>query len=78
MEIPNVAAGLARARSQGCSLDLDDAIYVAAHDEVVRNTRLPGWRRMLFAAMYRNSVGVPDRFDVPVDRYLEVGRQIGL
>jgi KUP system potassium uptake protein len=40
--------------------------------------RLAGWRRMLFAAMYRNAVRAPDRFDLPADKFLEVGRQIAL
>ncbi|MFL5254839.1 MAG: potassium transporter Kup [Rhodopila sp.] len=81
VEMPNVVAALACARDQGCPLDLDDAVYFAAHDEVVRRAnppRLPGWRRMLFAVMYRNAVRAPDRFDLPAERFLEVGRQIAL
>jgi KUP system potassium uptake protein len=60
---------------------LDDAVYFAAHDDVVRRAeppRLAGWRRMLFAVMYRNAVRMPDRFDLPADQFLEVGRQIAL
>jgi KUP system potassium uptake protein len=56
-------------------------VYFAAHDDVVRRTerpRLAGWRRMLFAVMYRNAVRTPDRFDLPADQFLEVGRQIAL
>jgi len=59
VEVPNLAAALACARDQGCPLDLDDAIYVAARDEVVRSRtrpRLSAWRRVLFAFMYRNAV----------------------
>jgi hypothetical protein len=33
---------------------------------------------MLFAFMYRNAVRTPDRFDLPADAFLEVGRQIAL
>jgi KUP system potassium uptake protein len=80
-EVPNVAAALACAKDQGCPLNLDDAVYFAAHDDVVRRTerpRLAGWRRMLFAVMYRNAVRTPDRFDLPADQFLEVGRQIAL
>jgi hypothetical protein len=33
---------------------------------------------MLFAVMYRNAVRAPDRFALPPDAFLEVGRQIGL
>ncbi|PPQ27359.1 potassium transporter Kup [Rhodopila globiformis] len=81
VEIPNLAAALACAREQGCPLKLDDAVYFAAQDEVVRKAdrpRLPGWRRMLFAVMYRNAVRAPDRFDLPAERFLEVGQQIAL
>jgi KUP system potassium uptake protein len=56
-------------------------VYFAAQDEVVRKAdrpRLPGWRRMLFAVMYRNAVRAPDRFDLPAERFLEVGQQIAL
>jgi KUP system potassium uptake protein len=81
IEVPNVAAALACAKEKGCPLNLDDAVYFAAHDDVVRSVsspRLPGWRRMLFAVMYRNAVRAPDRFDLPPDKLLEVGRQIAL
>ena len=81
VEIPNVVAALACAQEKGCQINLDDAVYFASHDEVVRSAnppRLAPWRRMLFAAMYRNAVRAPDRFDLPPDQFLEVGRQIAL
>jgi KUP system potassium uptake protein len=81
IEVPNVAAALTCAKEKGCALNLDDAVYFAAHDDVVRSAsrpRLPAWRRLLFAAMYRNAVRTPDRFDLPADKFLEVGRQIAL
>jgi KUP system potassium uptake protein len=81
VEVPNVAAALACAKDKGCPLDLADAVYFAAHDDVVRSAdppRLPAWRRLLFAAMYRNAVRTPDRFDLPADQFLEVGRQIAV
>ena len=81
MEVPNVVAALACAKEKGCAINLDDAVYVASHDEVVRSPtrpRMTAWRRMLFAAMYRNGVRTPDRFDLPPDDFLEVGRQIAI
>jgi KUP system potassium uptake protein len=81
VEMPNVAAALACAKEKGCQLNLDDAVYFAAHDDVVRSAnppRLAAWRRMLFALMYRNAVRAPDRFELPADKFLEVGRQIAL
>ena len=80
-EVPSVATALTCAKDQGCPLNLDDAVYFAAHDDVVRRAeppRLAAWRRMPFAVMYRNAVRTPDRFDLPADQFLEVGRQIAL
>jgi len=81
IEMPNLGPALASASDHGCPVDLDDAVYFAARDEVVRSRtqpRLPGWRRMLFAFMYRNAVRTPDRFDLPADRFVEVSRQVEL
>jgi KUP system potassium uptake protein len=81
MEIPSVVSALASARERGCTTNLNDTVYFASHDDVVRNAnppRLAPWRRILFAFMYRNAVRTPDRFDLPPDKFLEVGRQIAL
>jgi KUP system potassium uptake protein len=81
IEVPNVMVAMASAKASGCPLNLDDAVFFAARDEVVRGKtqrRLPGWRRMLFAFMYRNAVRSSDRFDLPPDRFLEIGRQVEL
>lgn len=81
VEIPNVPSALACARQHGCDLELDEAVYVAAHDAVVRRQtkpRLNRWRRALFSVMYRNAVRTPDRFDLPADHFIEITRQIGL
>ena len=81
LEVPNVVAALACAKEKGCGVNLDDAVYFASHDDVVRSAnppRLRTWQRMLFAVMYRNAVRTPDRFDLPADKFLEIGRQIAL
>jgi KUP system potassium uptake protein len=81
VEKPNVVAALACAQEKGCGIDLDDTVYFAAHDEVVRSPgppRLPAWQRILFSVMYRNAVRMSDRFNLPAELFLEVGRQIGL
>ena len=81
IERPDLSSALASAKEKGCMIDLHEAVYFAAHDEVVRRPgppRLTPWRRMLFAFLYRNAVRTPDRFDLPPDRFLEVGRQIAL
>lgn len=81
MEIPNIPGALAQASNHGCLIEPEDVVYFASADEVVRAPaapRLPAWKRFLFAFMFRNAVKAPDRFDLPADRLLEVGRQIGL
>jgi KUP system potassium uptake protein len=81
IERPDLSTALACANEKGCQIDLRDAVYFVARDEVVRRPappRLTPWRRMLFAFLYRNAVRTPDRFDLPADRFLEVGRQIEL
>ena len=66
IEVPNVVTALACAKEQGCPLNLEDAIYFVAHDEVVRSRahpRLAAWRRMQFAVMdpKRHSIRGPLR-----------------
>jgi KUP system potassium uptake protein len=81
VEVPSLTVALARAQDEGCPLNLESAVFFAARDEVVRSKtrrRLAGWRRVIFAFMYRNAVRTPDRFDLPADRFLEVGRQVEL
>jgi len=81
VEIPNLPRALEAARGHGCEIDIEHAIYFGGHDEVVRSPRdrlLPGWRRVMFAFMYRNAVHTVDRFDLPRDRFLELGRQLEL
>ena len=77
VEIPNIPNAMRLLKDQGCWVDDDDTVYFSARDEVVRSPthpRLPSWQRLLFAFMFRNAVRTPDRFDLPADRLLEVGR----
>jgi KUP system potassium uptake protein len=81
IEVPNLVTALMRAKELGCPVRLDDAVYFVARDEVVRrqnHSRLWSWQRMLFAFMYHNAVRAADRFDLPAERYLEIGRQVRL
>jgi KUP system potassium uptake protein len=82
VEMPDLPEVLALARENGCELGLDDAVYFGARDTVVaapRGQRLlrPG-QRMVFAFLYRNALRTVDRFRLPADRFVEVGRQIEL
>ncbi len=82
LEVPDLGAVLAHARAQGCMLDLDKALYFGAHDEVTAAAKgarlMPAWRRMLFGFMYRNGLRTVDRFQLPAERFIEIGRQVAL
>ena len=81
VEIPNLPEALAQARTDGCPLDLEGAIYFASRDGVSRSNsqpRLPAWQRIVFGFMYRNAVHAADRFSLPAERFIEIGRQVRL
>lgn len=81
VEVPNLLSALQDAGRQGCDIDLDHVMFYAGHDDVVRSLTAPklsGWRRMLFAVLYRNAVRPPDRFALPRNRFIEIGRQVEL
>ena len=81
VEIPNIPAAMGHAKAKGCPLEADDIIYFASHDEVVKcktAPRLAAWQRLIFSFMFRNAVRVPDRFELPADKFLEVGQQVAL
>ena len=82
VEVPDLPGALMLARRHGCDLALDEAIYFGARDTVVaapRGERLlrPGVR-MVFAFLYRNALRNVDRFRLPQERFVEIGRQIEL
>ena len=89
VEIPLLQATLNEATHRGCPVVPQQAVFIGGRDEVVRRPdsddggasarpRLAGWRRRLFGVMYRNAVHLVDRFDLPADRYVQIGRQVGL
>ena len=69
------------ARDHGCEVDFEQAVFFGTRDDVVasdKDRQLPRWRRVLFALMYRNAVRTVDRFNLPGERFVEVGHQIEL
>jgi KUP system potassium uptake protein len=79
IEVPDLPAALRQAKDLGCPVDLEQAIYFAAGDNVVRSKRgaqLSRWRVPLFAFMFRNAVHAADLFKLPARNFLEIGRQI--
>jgi KUP system potassium uptake protein len=78
-EIPDLDAALRRAEGFEEAVDLDKATFIGTRDLVVRKTQSPAltaWRMALFAFLYRNSVKVVDRFNLPPDNVIEIARQI--
>ena len=83
VEIPDLLGALALAHERGFPVVPDDGLFMVAADEVVRNRtlgqiRLRSWRRIAFSFMYRNAVHSADRFRLPANRVVQVGRLVGL
>jgi KUP system potassium uptake protein len=81
VEKTDLTAALGCLNRDHCPIDLDSAVYFASLDHVIpagAPPRLPAWRRFVFGFMYRNAVRAADRFELPADRFLEVGRQVAL
>ena len=79
LEVPSLREAMAAAFEHGCHVDLDDAVYFGARDEIVRSRDKPlmaGWRRVLFGFLYRNSIHLVDRFDLPPRNFVQIGRLI--
>jgi KUP system potassium uptake protein len=79
VEIPDLPSTLRAAKDLGCPVDLDNAVYFGAHDEVFRGKTvglLLRWRLPLFAFLFRNSVRAVDLFNLPSSNFLEMGCQI--
>ncbi len=79
VEVPSLPRALEEAHVQGCPVDVAHALYFAGRDDVVRGsgkTRLAAWRHLLFGFMYRNAVHSVDRFSLPPEQVVEIGRQV--
>jgi KUP system potassium uptake protein len=78
-EIPNLRLALSQAHGLDKDIDLDNALFVGTSDLVVRkplHPSLSGWRMVLFAFLYRNSVKIVDRFNLEPEHVVEISRQI--
>ena len=78
-EIPDLRLALSHAYGLEKALDLDRAMFVGTRDLVVRKKLAPvlsRWQMALFAFLYRNSVKVVDRFNLPPENVVEIARQI--
>ncbi len=79
LEIPNLRQALAGTPGFGAAIDFDKALFFGTRDLVVskrKNASMRGWRLVLFAFLYRNSVKIVDRFSLDAANVIEIARQI--
>ncbi len=74
-DAPDVPALLRLARRQGLDVDVDGASYYVNHISLIPGARgeMAGWRKRLFALLYKNSTPAARYFKIPPERVLEVG-----
>ena len=79
LEIPDLRQALLKTQGLPAGVDFDKALFVGTRDLVVSkrtDARLRGWRLVLFAFLYRNSVKIVDRFNLEPSNVIEIARQI--
>jgi KUP system potassium uptake protein len=79
LEIPDLRQALLKTQGLPADIDFDKAMFVGTRDLVVsrrEDASLRGWRMALFAFLYRNSVKIVDRFNLPPEHVVEIARQI--
>jgi KUP system potassium uptake protein len=80
-ENPAVATTLAKACETFAAgqISLEGSLYFVERDEIAGRRNASywwRWRRALFAFMFRNSAHAVDRFGLPADSLVEIGRRI--
>ncbi|HTE53227.1 MAG TPA: potassium transporter Kup [Kofleriaceae bacterium] len=80
MQSPQVPRLLARCLAAGLFIDLDDTSYYLGRETLLTTgrSRMPRWRKGLFAFLSRNSRPATQFFGLPPNRVVELGAQIQL
>ena len=80
VEIPDLPSVISQARKEGLPAWHEPTYYIEHHDPIGRPSRsaVSRWRIALFAFMSRNSVHPVDRFRIPSDALVQIGRRIEL
>ena len=81
MERPDIPALLQEARERGCKIAAEDVTYYVGRETIVPRTDGRGLPRLveeIFAALDRNAWQVTDFFRLPVDKVVEIGRQVAI
>ncbi len=79
-EDPDIRTILRLAARKGVELELESTSFFTSKPTVVSVSPrgLFGWRRSLFGWMLQNSVSVARYFDLPPNRIIELGSQVGI
>jgi KUP system potassium uptake protein len=79
-EEPDIRSILRSAARKGVELDPEQTSFFTSKPTMVSVSRrgLFGWRRSLFGWMMQNSVTVARYFDLPPNRVIELGAQVGI
>ena len=80
MQEPNIPEALANFTTADFGFDPDDAVYVVGHETILPRPgrSILSLRDRLFALMHRNATSPVRFFDLPPERVIEVGTQVGL
>ena len=80
VEIPDIPSALSGAKNLGLPAVDQATYYIERNDLISRRHRNPGarWRVTLFSFMFRNSAHAIDRFKIPANTLIEIGRRIEL
>ena len=78
-ERPDIRLILRLAARKGVQLQLEEISFFTSKPTVVSVSRrgLFGWRRSLFGWMLQNSTSVANYFNLPPNRVIELGSQVG-
>jgi KUP system potassium uptake protein len=80
MQTPNLPELLAACSAAGLELPIDQTTFYLGRESLLTtgSSKLPGWRKRLFAFLARNSRAPSFYFGIPPDRVIEIGMQIPL
>jgi KUP system potassium uptake protein len=81
MERPDIPPILELVKERGYDINLDDVTYYIGRETVVAREDgkgLPRWQENIFSIMERNAAQVTDFFRLPLDKVVEIGRQVAI
>lgn len=80
MDNKNIKQAIELIRSKGITIDESQVSYIIGRETFILDGKkgMPVWRESLFAFLSRNSLRATRYFDLPIQKVLEVGSQIGL